>query len=193
MNIPFRLSFALRLTPLLAAACLAGCGKPTGDASSSEGLPAALPNAGFEQGLKGWKVGATDNGMSHPDAEAAKDGKLGLRVVDKDATLDSRVGTERFSVKGGKRYALEFDARNLGGRGIGAFIFFYNSAGDRLELPGGQSYYVEVEEGASEWKRYRLEATAQADATEIEAVIRTNQIAIVQADFDNVTLVEVKE
>lgn len=145
--------------------------------------PIEIPNPGFERGLDGWK-NSGDNGMSHPEADAAFEGKLGLRVVDNDANQDSRIASQNIPVTPGKTYRVKFHARNLDGRGVNVFLYFYNSAGERLSLEGGHSIHREIPEGESEWKEYSVEAKAFEDAKELQFVIRSNKRAIVKADFD---------
>ncbi|MBL8995261.1 MAG: heparinase, partial [Spirochaetia bacterium] len=72
--------------------------------------PLVLPNAGFEEQLSGWSLGATDkqNGISTPQGEAAHSGKYGLLIQDGFTNLGSYVTSSRFKIKPGCRYRYAF-------------------------------------------------------------------------------------
>ena len=145
--------------------------------------PLELPNAGFEQKLEGWRNSA-DNGMSQPVPEAAAEGKLGLRVTDKDPTEGSRITSPRYPAKPGATYRLTFKARSHGGRGMGVYLRFYDKLDRVIESPSGHKFHVEIPEAQKEWATFELKAAAPADAAKVEVVIRSNNIAVTSADLD---------
>jgi len=151
--------------------------------------PLPLANPGFEDGLEGWRKSA-DNGMSQPLAEAAAEGKLGLRVTDNEPAKGSRLTSQRFAAKPGATYVVRFKARSHGGRGMGVYLRFYNKVEQPIELPHGHKFHLDIPEAQTEWKAMELKAVAPADAAEVEVVLRSNNVAITKADFDAFALSE---
>lgn len=149
-----------------------------------------LANAGFEEGLAGWNA-AGDNAMSAVVPEAAKSGKLGLRVTDTSDTLGSSVASKRFPAVAGRAYEVRFQARAVKGEGIAVYLRFYNAKGEFLTRPELKNQInVPVRRGDTEWKAFSKEGVAPAGSVHVEVWIHSFTKNVVTADFDDLVLVE---
>src|SRR2546428_469051 len=83
-----------------------------------------VPNPGFEDGTKGWEI---KDAMSHAVAEAAHDGKMGLRITDEDKAGGSSVMSARLPVKPGQAVTLTFWAKTKTDF-AGIYLWFFNAA-----------------------------------------------------------------
>jgi len=173
----------MRISLPLSCACVALI------STVSTAAPLDLANPGFEEKLEGWRSSA-DNGMSQAVPEAAAEGKLGLRVTDKDPQEGSRITSKRFETVPGKTYVLGFKARSHGGRGMGVYLRFYDKIDRVIESPSGHRFHVEIAETQKEWTPMELKAAAPENAAKVEVVIRSNNVAITTADLDAFSLSE---
>jgi oligo-alginate lyase len=149
-----------------------------------------LANAGFEEGLAGWSA-VGDNAMSAVVPEAAKSGKLGLRVTDTSDTLGSSVASKRFPAVPGRSYEVRFQARAVKGEGIAVYLRFYNAKGEFLTRPELKNQInVPVRRGDTEWKAFSKEGVAPAGSVHVEVWIHSFTKNVVTADFDDLVLVE---
>ncbi|WP_224364706.1 carbohydrate binding domain-containing protein [Hyalangium versicolor] len=149
-------------------------------------LPHELANAGFESDLTHW--GTTgDNGMSQASASAkyGSQGNLGLRVTDTSSTLRSSLSSREFIAQAGWTYQVRFWAREVSGSGISVHLQFLDSAHQELLL--GTQTLPDV----AEWSQYSHRLVAPANTAFVRLWIRSNEGAVVTADFDNFVLSEV--
>ncbi len=168
---------ALALLPAIPAALAA-----------EKNLP--LPNAGFEDKLASWNS-TNDHGMSVAVPEAARSGKLGLRVTDASDTLGSSLAAKRFPATPGKSYEVRFQARIVKGEGIAVYIRFYNAKGEFLNRPELKNQInVAVRRSDTEWKEFTKRGVAPAGAVQVEVWVHSFTKNVVTADFDDFTLVE---
>ena len=72
-----------------------------------------MENGGFEDDIKGWRI-SEKVPMSSVKAEAAHEGKMGLRVEDNDDVQGSSVWGSQVPVEPGVLYRLSFWARTAG-------------------------------------------------------------------------------
>ncbi|MEZ0216494.1 MAG: endopolygalacturonase, partial [Rariglobus sp.] len=79
--------------------------------SAAEPLP--FPNPGFESGFESWAVDKNDHaaGLSQVKPEAARTGKSGLRVTQKDGSPGSWIQSARIPAIDAQTYRLEFWSR----------------------------------------------------------------------------------
>lgn len=149
-----------------------------------------LANAGFEEGLAGWNA-AGDNAMSAAVPEAARSGKLGLRVTDASDTLGSSVASKRFPAVPGRSYEVRFQARAVKGEGIAVYLRFFDAKGAFLTRPELKNQInVPVRRGDTEWKAFSREGVAPAGSVHVEVWIHSFTKNVVTADFDDLVLVE---
>ena len=80
----------------------------------------------------GWTVGEVDGGMTTIVPEAARQGQLGLRVVDESGTDGSDCRSVPIPVASGRTYELRFWGRNVAGSGIGIYLHFHDATGRTL-------------------------------------------------------------
>lgn len=149
-----------------------------------------LANGGFEQKLIGWSHSG-DNAMSVPVAEAARTGKLGLRVTDASDTLGSSVATKRLPAVAGKTYEVRFAGRVVSGSGIGVYVRFFDAKGKPLNSQAKKNEIIAtLNKNDTEWKDRSAKGVAPADTALVEVWIHSFSKNLVTADFDDVTLIE---
>jgi hypothetical protein len=152
--------------------------------------PIAIANGGFEEQLAGWE-GSRDNGMSVATADAARNGKLGLRVTDKSDTLGSSLGTKPIPVTPGKTYEARFSARLVSGQGIAVYVRFFNAKGEVLNtLEKKNQNSVGITRAAKEWSNFSVKGVAPADAATVDVWIHSFLKNVVTADFDEISFYE---
>ncbi|SDT88741.1 Carbohydrate binding domain-containing protein [Verrucomicrobium sp. GAS474] len=157
--------------------------------SPSPSAPAALPfpNADFEAGLDGWTLGKDDEtaGISQVSAEAAHEGKAGLRVKQAADGPGSWLESPRLAVEGGKRYRIAYWARCVEESGVGLWIQFFD--GDKKpikpETPG--DFISLVPPDAREWHPYTFTVTVPKEAAFLSLAIHAFNKRPTVADFDD--------
>lgn len=173
-------SIAVRLALALLAASTA--------AAAEKVIP--LPNPGFEEKAAAWS-NANDNGMSTFLPEAARSGKLGLRVTDESNTLGSSLAAKRFPATPGRTYEVRFQGRIIKGEGIAVYLRFYDAKGEFLNRPELKNQInVSVRRGDTQWKQFSKSGVAPAGAIQVEVWVHSFTKNIVTADFDDFVLVE---
>ncbi|EIP97732.1 Heparinase II/III-like protein [Opitutaceae bacterium TAV1] len=154
--------------------------------------PLDFPNPGFEEGTDGfarWTAPAADKGMSTTSAEAARTGKLGLKVNDRSGSSGSSLYSTRMPVRPGRGYELSFSGRIVEGGGIGVYLQFFDTAG-KLITPGDR-FVISLRDPAGTWAQHTLPAlTPEKSATAAVWVHSYNQ-ATVTAHFDDFSLREI--
>lgn len=149
-----------------------------------------VPNPGFEEKLAGWNA-ANDNAMSAAIPEAARSGKLGLRVTDASDTLGSSLAAKRFPATPGRTYEVRFQGRIVKGEGIAVYLRFYDAKGAFLNRPELKNQInVPVRRGDTEWKAFTKQGVAPAGAVEVEVWVHSFTKNVVTADFDDFVLLE---
>lgn len=149
-----------------------------------------LSNGSFEEQAKDWVLTA-DNDMSKVVADAAKTGKLGLRVTDESDTLGSSAGSQKIASAAGKSYKLTCQARVVSGNGIGLYLQFSDKDGKQLLRQELNNQATEPIKGA-DWAEYTVTAKAPENAAFVRAWIHSYTKNKVVADVDDVVLVETK-
>ncbi|MDR1279460.1 MAG: endopolygalacturonase [Opitutaceae bacterium] len=163
-----------------------------GGAASSPLLP--LPNPGFEDApspsaadIGGWTLNETRPGMIAVCAEAAHEGKHGLRITDDSDAGAAAVFSTRLPAGPGRAYRLTFLARVVSGNGIAVNLRFLDAGGRYLNAWPAASDSVEVQ-GGGEWRARSVEAVAPEGASVLDVWIHSYVKAKVTADFDEVSL-----
>ncbi|AHF89498.1 endopolygalacturonase [Opitutaceae bacterium TAV5] len=152
-----------------------------GDAAS---LP--LPNPGFESGLDGWIVNEGAAPMSAAIPEAARTGKLGLRVTDNSDTAGSSVAAPRFPVEPGRAYRLTVHARLISGDGVGVYLRFFDAKGKHLNPWPKASDSAAIQ--SRTWRAVTVTAAPPAGAVSLDAWIHTYAGSKVTVDFDDLSI-----
>jgi hypothetical protein len=145
-----------------------------------------LPNPGFESGLDGWIVQENPSPMSAALPEAARTGKLGLRVTDNSETAGSSVATHRIPVEPGRAYRLTIHARLLSGDGVGVYLRFHDAKGKHLNPWPKASDSAAIQSRA--WRAVTVTAAPPSDAVSLDAWIHTYDGSKVTADFDDLSI-----
>jgi peptidoglycan/xylan/chitin deacetylase (PgdA/CDA1 family) len=153
---------------------------------SQNRAPLPLQNGGFEEGTKGWAI-REKVPMSVPNAEAAQEGKMGLRVSDDDATAGSNALSERVSIVGGRGYHLSFWAKTMANDAAVLQFRFYDA--DRKGLTG-ESGKLPVSTTNGRWLEMNLTDRAPQNAAFLSVWIHSYTGAKATLDFDNFMLHE---
>jgi hypothetical protein len=119
-----------------------------------------ISNPGFELELTDWAA-RSDRGMSATTEEAARSGKVGLRVIDEDAGSGSSLFSLPVEVTPGTKYELSAWARGVSGTGgVGLYLRFVNEQ----EKPIKKEKAAVMPAESKEWKRYSVSDTAPEEA-----------------------------
>lgn len=154
--------------------------------------PAAmkLVNPGFEDGLTGWD-NKGDDGMSVLSAEAAKEGKQGVRVTDDSDTRGSSLFSSPLPAKPGVTYVLTFEGRQVaGGHGYATYLQFLDADGKLLTRAADKNEITVSVRGA-QWKTYTLEGKAPEKTATVRVWLHTSSSGTgLKIDLDDFKLVE---
>ncbi|MDX9980408.1 MAG: hypothetical protein RBU25_10320, partial [Lentisphaeria bacterium] len=133
-----------------------------------------LPNAGFEEGKTGWTI-PDGEGMSEIVAEAARTGKLGLRVADTSTTRGSSCRSTALPVKPAATYRLRFWGRSPDGSGgVGVYLQFFDANGKGLNTPERRNELIIVVEGAArDWQEFSLVGQAPEGAAVVSVWVHS--------------------
>jgi hypothetical protein len=131
-----------------------------------------LTNPGFESELEGWTVKELTP-VSSASAEAAHEGKFGLRLTDEITDNGANISTERFSVTPGQKVTLGFLARSPGGSIAAVMIVPYSSNNKPLMNEQGRPPVTIGIKESSDWVHYDAEYTVPDEATSVALSIRT--------------------
>ena len=154
---------------------------------------AALPNGDFEQGLQAWVVRDV---MSKAVPEAAREGKLGLRVTDDDPATGSSAMSAKLPVKSGQAIGATFWARSDSAFS-GVYLWFFDGKGKVVKDPAHKNSdgfaSVQIKQSDSAWREYTLSATAPNEAASVAIWIHTYSTPTGIVDFDDFTLSGIAE
>jgi hypothetical protein len=143
-----------------------------------------VSNPGFELELNDWTT-RSDRNMSATTEEAARSGKVGLRVTDEDATAGSGLYSLPVGITPGTKYELSCWARGVSGSGgVGLYIRFLN---DQEKLVKKEKF-VALPADSKEWKRYSISDTAPEGAAIIQVWIHSFAKDTPVVDIDDVEL-----
>ncbi len=149
----------------------------------------ALKNPGFEQADEGWSQPVLQTRGVEYLPEAAKSGRLGVRITDLDPQSDVTLTADPVLATPGKAYRVSFDGRVRNGeRGLNVFVRFLDKNQKPIVLPDGHRYHFMLSEQHTEWARHSFEAVAPNDAAFAQVYLRTNKRAVVVADVDNISI-----
>jgi hypothetical protein len=146
----------------------------------------AVPNAGFEEGKKGW---TDDKGTSQVLKEAAQTGEGGLRIVDNSEQDYVRVVSDPISITPGKTYRLECSFNQVAGHGVNAILWFLDKDQEIIPWPDGSRLLIRPSDTSKGWEKLSVEGKAPANAAYAQIHIQSNRIATdTTVDWDDVTL-----
>ena len=116
--------------------------------------PLPLANPGFEERGSGWSQPSLQtSGISFIE-EAAKSGKLGLRVTDMEEAGDVTLRAEPIAIAPDSKLRVGFAGRSVdGGRGFNLFVRFLDSNKVPIQLPEGKRFHFMLTEEHREWGR----------------------------------------
>jgi hypothetical protein len=139
---------------------------------------------------EGWYTG-DDNDMSRIVDEAARSGKLGVRVTDDDADKGSSLGCNKLPCRPGKSYRVTFWGRVRSGKDMSVYLQFFDANCKQLtKVEFGNALVVKLRPGPTDWVQYTLRGTAPRDAATIRIWMHSFTAAKVVADLDDFSLVE---
>lgn len=167
------------VSPILIATLWLSLGVAAGDA-----LP--LTNPGFEEELTGWTVLDVSGAASTVSAEAAHQGKAGLRVVDESDSLSAKVLGTPIPVEPGTTYRVNFWARTSTPGRMGVFLRF-ETARHQIIDPENLAYST-VNGAADEWVQYSVEAKAPEEAASLTIWVHSYSRMTGSVDFDDFSL-----
>ena len=169
---------------------LAAAGLAAGLAAQAEtALPLADP--GFEEALAGW-TDASRPPMCETLAAAAHTGQLGLRITDQDKANGSNLRSNTVPARPGSAYALRLWGRTLEGTGMGIYLRFFDAENRALNSDGADAIILGLP-AVREWALYTLVGRAPEKAATVAVWLHSINAAVVQADLDDLTLVELTE
>ena len=147
----------------------------------------SLQNGGFEFGLDLWLVNET---MSVASPDAAKDGKLGLRVTDQDSSEGSSVYSRSFPIEAGMTATLTFDAR-ADKKFLAVYLWPMDANGKIIRdenFHGDGLAKAVLQASAPQWQSYSVEQVMPTGTEAVKIWIHSWSAATGVADIDNVTL-----
>ena len=150
-----------------------------------------LKNGDFEEAESHWN---NRNKLAFITEEAARNGKYGLRVLDKDPVNGSNIDCRRVRVTPGKSHAIRFWTRSRGNNlGCGIYITYYNEQGKALntEHLGNQLIYCLKE--SRRWKENIFITKATAEARAISIWIHSFSTSFADVDIDDIEILELTE
>lgn len=144
--------------------------------------------AGDLEDPAGWTIGKQDGGMTTIVPEAARQGKMGLRVVDASDKDGSDCRSAAIPVKGGETVELRFWGRNLSGSGIGVYLHFHDATGRTLNDQRPNQIISSLPPEQREWGEFRLVGTAPTAAATASVWIHSYSASKVSAEYDDFRL-----
>jgi len=148
-----------------------------------------LKNTSFEEGLAPWVITDMDMGISKIAPEAARTGKNGLRITDKDIKNGSNVFSPTISVTAGKKYQLSFWGRIVEGEGLAGYIIFFDAQNQQLtSYDKKNEQLVIMNKDSKEWKEYSLESVAPEGSSYLKVWLHSFGGAQVVGDMDDISL-----
>ncbi len=147
-----------------------------------------LTNPGFENDLNDWQI-KEKRPISFAVAEAAFEGKLGLRLNDEATDAGANLTTEKFEVTPGQKISLGFMARSSNGSLAAVLLSPILSDGAPLLDEKGQPSVVAVPiKSSPDWSPYRKEYTVPEGVTSFTVSIRSWSTPTGVVDIDNFEL-----
>jgi len=146
----------------------------------------ALSNPGFEDKDQQWLIA---DATSQIIAEAAHEGKMGLRVGTADYNPEgSSVTSARFPVQPGQDINLNFWARTKT-HCSGVYLMFNKADGKPVSpVKGGPNLMSDVGKIDGNWDQYTLQAKAPADAASVAVWVHSFAGTRGTVDLDDVSL-----
>lgn len=143
-----------------------------------------VANPGFELELTDWTT-RSDREMSATTEEAARSGKVGLRVTDEDTGGGSSLFSLPVEVTPGTKYELSAWARGVSGTGgVGLYLRFVNEQ----ERPVAKDKAAVMPAENKEWKRYSVTDTAPEKAVMAQIWIHSFNQDTPVVDIDDIEL-----
>ena len=140
-----------------------------------------------------WTNGEDDSGMTSFAPEAARQGKLGLRVVDESVKQGSNCQSVPIPVTEGKTYELRFWGRNLSGEGIGVYLHFQDATGRTLNNERPNQIISSLPPEQNSWGEFKLHGIAPAGAATLSVWIHSYIASRVSAEYDDFQVFELTD
>jgi hypothetical protein len=152
-----------------------------------------LANPGFEAGATDWTI--ADKDMSAVVPEAARSGRLGLRVADTSEKAGSSCRSGSVPVTAGKSYALHFWGRALEGeRAVAVYQQYFDAKGRNLTIGKlNEEYLLPIPDTTNAWQALTLYGKAPKGAVALSVWIHSFNGAKGSVDLDDFSLVELSD
>ncbi|MBT3381252.1 MAG: hypothetical protein HN742_06870 [Lentisphaerae bacterium] len=151
-----------------------------------------FPSGDFEDPA-GWTIGGEDGGMATIVPEAAREGKMGLRVADESDRVGSDCRSTPIPVTSGKTYELRFWGRNLSGSGIGVYLHFHDATSRTLNDRRPNQIISSLPQDRKGWHEFKLYGMAPAAAATLSVWIHSYNASKVRADYDGFQIAELSD
>lgn len=156
--------------------------------------PIPLENAGFENGLTGWKAEKSEKMFAATPA-AASLGQAGLRITDGEARGAGRLVSPGIPVTAGRIYELSFWGRMVSEKpGTNTFLEFHAADGKVLKgTPLPRSYAGASVKYGHAFIEYANKITAPEGAVTVNIVTETWGSGTCVVDIDDMRLLDVTD
>jgi len=114
----------------------------------------AVPNAGFEEGKKGW---TDDKGDTAVVKEAVNTGEGGLRIVDNSDQDYVRVISSPVKITPGKTYRLDCIFNQVSGHGVNSILWFLDKDEEIIPWPDGSRLLIRPSDTSKGWEKMSVE------------------------------------
>jgi hypothetical protein len=146
-----------------------------------------LVNGGFEKGMNGWTIPASE-GISSLSAEQAASGKASLKVADNSATEGSDVTAARVAVKGLGIFELRGRYCPISGEGLGLYVRVLDAGGQVLNPD--DSHLSGLGGTGGQWRDFAFTFYTPPEAAFLEVWIHSYAAATVTGYLDDLQLVD---
>lgn len=161
-------------------------------ACAVRGASLVLANPGFEEGEAGWSIG--DKEMSRIVPEAARTGKLGLRVTDTTDRAGSSCRSTPMGVTAGMSYAVRFWGRVVEESGaVAVYQQYFDAKGRNLTAPPRGEISLSVTGEAGVWQAFTLCGQAPEGAVALVVWVHSFNGAVGVADVDDFSVEALSE
>jgi len=152
-------------------------------AGPQEDTVLSFPNAGFEEGAKGWSL----DPMSTIAEDVAATGRFSLRTVDNDGNKGgSHARGPKIPINYTGRFEVSGKVFPVSGSGLGIYVGAYTAKGKLLT---GQSHVLAApREPKGQWVPFRGNATAPNGTAYLQLWVHSYSMALVEAYLDDLRI-----
>ena len=150
-----------------------------------------LKNGDFEAEGANWNI---RNNLAAVTEEAARNGKYGLRIEDKDVVLGSDIRSINVRVTPGKSHAIRFWIRGGGDNfGCGIYVSYVNEQGKAINTEQRGNQLIYSMQPSRKWKENIFITKAPPEARTIFLWIHSYSTSFAKVDIDDIEILELTE